>query len=145
MKKTTLQFSGGPLEGAVTLVFSYHQDTATLHRRYTDGMANLFLMRGATECCIYSNGTMVGTGMAWCYRKDKFNRKKGERISLARAMRDYICHLTKEQRRYIWQNYLAARPINTDHRNTQSRKKALKSVLDTLLGGMNTTNNATTA
>ena len=56
----------------------------------------------ATTCVIYNSaGDSVASGSANVHPKDVFNREKGRRISLSRAMSSW----DKEVRAQVWEEY----------------------------------------
>jgi hypothetical protein len=106
-----------------TLEFGYVQDSRKLYANSKD-VPNLFIMRGTTKCNVRTaGGEYVGWGEAWCYRKDVFDPKKGERISLGRALKLHPNPLQKPARAMIWQQYFAVRPIVEPETEREKRKR----------------------
>lgn len=103
-----------PDDGSVlyTLEFQHYHDSRKLYSS-TERIPNLFMMRGKTTCRVENEAErkLIGWGEAWCYRKDPFDEKKGERLSLARALKVHNHALQKPARTMIWQQYFKARPL----------------------------------
>ena len=57
---------------------------------------------GRTICYIDRDGVMEAQGIAVCSEKDLFNKEKGRKVSLARALQQLKHVLTKEQRAEVW-------------------------------------------
>ena len=70
-------------------------------------------LNGTTECRIIhvATGREVGEGAAYCVLGDQYDKEKGRKYALSRALGiDEYCDgakfLTKDQRREIWNQYL---------------------------------------
>lgn len=57
---------------------------------------------GFTVCYIDKEGHMEAQAKAICSEKDLFNKEKGRKVSLARALQQLKHKLTKEQRAEVW-------------------------------------------
>ena len=94
-----------------TLRFEYIQDSRKLYTG-TQSTPNLFLLRGAVRLYLHDAADkLFGWGNAYCYRKDKWDPKKGERIALGKALKVHSNPLQKPARAMIWQQYFTARPL----------------------------------
>jgi len=103
------------------LEFNHYQDSRKLYSS-SESMPNLFTMRGVTKCTVFGpTRNYIGFGEAWCYRKDTFDPKKGERLSLARALKLHSNPLQKRARAMIWEQYFAVRPIVETEREKRKR------------------------
>lgn len=57
-----------------------------------------------TQCYIKSEGRKIGEGIAVCSKVDNYDRSKGRKISLARALKDGC--FGKKERGIFWNEYL---------------------------------------
>jgi hypothetical protein len=84
---------------------------------------NLFLLKGAMCCeCVAPNDEYLGSGYSFCYRKDRFDLRKGERTALKRTLRHCFDRLTREDRSFIWAEYFKLRPIKPEPTQRELRK-----------------------
>lgn len=126
-------------DSAFTLRFEYIRDTRRLYFLNADRLPNLFIMNGSVRCDVLdSAGHVICSGSSWCFRKDRFYKKTGERVALSRAFKDILCELDKPTRSHIWRAYLEARPIPPTRRSGTNaprshRKATLDAVMDKLI------------
>lgn len=91
-----------------------HRQAPSLHKMDNPTTSSLktvyglpYDLRGVTDCIIvYNNidGDSVATGRAFCSMQDNFNKAKGRRISLTRALEQL--GVSKEIRAIVWTEYL---------------------------------------
>jgi hypothetical protein len=61
-----------------------------------------------TECNIYDDDKiLVRKGVTKCYYKDEFNKSKGRKTSLSRAISD----LPKNIRELVWESYFSRKKV----------------------------------
>jgi len=121
-----------PDDGRVlyTLLFEYVQDSRKLYTNTKDE-PNLFLVRGVVKLnVIDAVDKYIGWGEAHCYRKDKWDPKKGERIALGRALKVHSNPLQKPARAMIWEQYFTARPIVEPETARQKRKREARAKME---------------
>ena len=66
-------------------------------------------IKGATRCTLAmldkeGNKEIVAITQAWCSVKDPYNKERGRKISLTRALNE--AGLNKEERTQVWEAYL---------------------------------------
>lgn len=78
---------------------------------YTVGQQKNMKPTLVTDCFIYSiikHKYISGLSFAVCAHGDHFNKEKGRKLSLARALKN--ANLPKEERRVIWELYRNMKP-----------------------------------
>jgi hypothetical protein len=56
---------------------------------------------GHTTCVILKGEELISTGKAFCGEKDKYNKEKGRKVALSRAIKN----LDRDTRTTIWNEY----------------------------------------
>lgn len=62
-----------------------------------------FNFNGITSCYIKVNGQVISSSEAFCSKKDNYDKSKGRKISLARALKNV--DIDKNDRKTVWKNY----------------------------------------
>ena len=72
------------------------------HHPYAMGMRSDHTVKGVTTCVItQAKIGKIYLGYSYCSESDQFDRSKGRKIALARALSDF----DKETRKVIWEAY----------------------------------------
>jgi len=72
-----------------------------IHKSFEGKPVFSYIQNRYVKCEIEESGILVGIGFAYCSKKDQFNKAKGRKVALRKALERF----SKEDRTLIWEEY----------------------------------------